>query len=825
MQSESIESLDLSGLSDAEVLAALKKNGKNVFSVKQVPDAVRIVLGIIREPMFILLVFVMMIYFLLGEHPEGYMMGVAILLISSISLIQEVKSSSAIRALRTMKEPKVKVIRNGVEKTVDTAFLVPGDLVILEEGNRIPADAELLKGNDFSADESILTGESYPVDKVAGGDSVLFQGTAVVSGSCLARVTATGNLTYLGRLGRSVVSIEASKSLLQEQVSHFVRQMAFGGLIIFFLIFFINYFHLHDITASLLFGLTVAMSVIPEEIPVAFSAFMTLGAYRMSRRGMIVKQPQTIESLGTASVICLDKTGTITENSMRVAEVYHHGSADVLLYSLLASERSPFDPMEKAIHEAWNAGGGRLVFDQIRMIHEYPLSGEPPMMTHVYENNGAVVVAGKGAVERIVKVCHLPEKTQGGVLHRAKEMGAKGWRVLGVCSAVMADRKFPVSQNDFRWEFAGLIALNDPPKPNIRKVFSALYAAGLQIKMVTGDFPETALYIARQTGIKHSNACLTGKEVMGMERQKLVDAVKTVQVFARMYPEAKLKVVEALKKEGEIVAMTGDGVNDAPALKAAHIGIAMGERGTEISRQAADLVILDDNLERVVDAIGHGRRIYANLKKAIRYILSIHVPILLVVSIPLIFGWAIVNIFTPVHVIFLELIMGPTCSIFFENEPMEKIVMRMPPRKRSLSFFSLKEVGLSILQGLVISVVILSLYRYGMRMHYPVEVVRSMVFMALLISNVLLTFENRSFTEPVFKSIVYPNPLLFLVPLLSAIFVLCIMLVPYVMQVFGLSVLSARQWELTGVVSLAGVWWIEGYKLFSGRRSAVSLQN
>lgn len=820
-------STEYAGLTDAEALHLLKNSGKNIFYVKQQPEALRIAVGIVREPMFILLVIAALIYFLLGEFMEGYMMSVAIILISGISLFQEMKSSKAMKALRSLSEPRVKVIRNSAEKLIDAVNLVPGDMMILEEGNRIPADAIMLKQNDFSVDESILTGESFAVEKDTKNDNLLYQGTTVASGSSYARVVSTGNNTRLSLLGKAVVSIQFSKSLLQEQTTHFVRKMAIAGFLAFCLIFFINYFAINDITASLLFSLTVAMSIIPEEIPVAFSSFMALGAYRMSRKGMIVKQPQTVESLGTATVICLDKTGTITENKMQVAALYDYENDQtflaenklppqhpVLYYSLLASEISPFDPMEQSIHAAWRAGDGEDVFSRLRKIYEYPLSGKPPMMTHVYNDNGTVIVAGKGAVERILMVCRLPLAVQERILELARTMAAKGWRVLGVCKAGVRGSGFPPTQDEFEWQFSGLIALQDPPKHNIRRVFDEFYKAGIQLKMITGDFPETAMYIAAQTGMRNAGSYLTGSAVMEMDDKTLREMVKTVTVFARMNPEAKLRVVEALKSSGEIVAMTGDGVNDGPALKAAHIGIAMGKRGTEISRQAADLVIVDDNLERIIDAIGHGRRIYENLKKAIRYIISIHIPIILVICIPLIFNWEVVNIFTPIHVIFLELIMGPTCSIFFENEPMEAAAMEMPPRRRTNNFFSLKELVVSIIQGLAITFGILLLYKLGIIRHYASSQIRTLVFVTLIISNVLLTFENRSFRISVFKSIYYPNNFIFPVLGLSFAFLLSLTLVPFIRELFSMTALIPAQWMLAGIISLICVSWLEVYKFF-----------
>ena len=820
------------GLSSQDVSRLQSQYGKNVFDPGTKRRLVHIVWDIVKEPMFILLFIACSLYFILGEVNEGFMMLAAMIIVAAISIYQEVRSSHAVQALKQLAEPKVPVIRDGIETIILSEELVPGDIMLLSEGMRISADAIMLQGNDFTVNESVITGESMPVDKqVTTGQDKLFQGTIINSGKCIARVTTTGSNTVLGKIGKAIGGSSFSKTLLQKQLGTFVRRLAIFGLLAFAIIFLINYMHHHDWAASLLFALTLAMSAIPEEIPVAFSSFMALGAYKMSKLGIISRQPQIVENLGAVSVICLDKTGTITENKMQVKIVFDYASnslveldkdtkllnENVLLYGMLASEVDPFDPMEIAIWKAYGLYGTSRM-DRPRMIHEYPLQGQPPMMTHIFEMNGMEVVAGKGGAERILEVCHLSEIIKADIERHIQSLASKGYRVIGVASAVKTTPGYPKLQDDFDWKFEGLLALYDPPKANIQQVLQAFYDAKIDIKLVTGDYLETAVNIASQAGIVNYNNCVKGAEVMNMKDDELSKTVKDTNVFARMFPEAKVKVIEALQRNERIVAMTGDGVNDGPALKAANIGIAMGHGGTEIAREAADLIITDDNLERLVSAVSEGRKIFSNLKKAVRYIISIHIPIILLASLPLIFGWMYPNIFTPIHVIFMELIMGPTCSIFFEREPVENYIMKQGPRQSKSKLFTRSELFISILQGLVIAAGALSLYYYFMNNGASLEVTRTIVFTTLILSNVFLTFANRSFTRTIYYTSRYKNNLSIMIILVSAMFLVALLLAPVVRNLFQLTVITISQFWLCLAVAFASVMWFELYKaIFSYR--------
>ncbi|PSL34679.1 cation-translocating P-type ATPase [Chitinophaga ginsengisoli] len=812
------------GLRTSDINALQQRFGKNIFTQLPGRRLPVILKNVVTEPMFLLLVFAAGLYFLLNSITEGMMMLTAILLVSAISVYEEMKSEHALEALKQYTAPLATVIRDGKETTIATTELVPGDILLLHEGDMIPADAIILSANDLTVNESVITGESFPVEKQAGDKTPLYQGSTINSGACTAVVTHTGNNTTLGKLGKAIASTPDEKTALQRQTQTFVKQLAFFGVAGFAVVFTVNFIRSGDWTASLLMGLTLAMAAIPEEIPVSFSSFMALGAYYMSRMGIIPRQAQIVENLGAANVLCLDKTGTLTENRMKVVMLYDHindqlhhleekdtpGNSHLLYIAALASERHPFDNMECAIMESFLADNKQQIILP-DMIHEYPLEGRPPMMTHVYPQGETMLAASKGAVERILQVCHADQPTREKITAYINDMGKKGYRVLGVASAVIKDGILPAVQDDADWHLEGLLALYDPPRASAADVISRLYKAGIRVMLLTGDHLSTAAYVASRVGITGYHQGLTGDEIMQMDGETLQRTVKEESLYIRMYPEAKRKVIEALKANNCIVAMTGDGVNDGPAIKAAHIGIAMGKKGTEIARQAADLVITDDNLALIPVAIEQGRRIYSNLKKAIRYIISIHIPIILVATIPLLLGWQYPNIFTPIHVIFLELIMGPTCSLFYEKEPVEDNIMQMPPRQTTSSLFSKKELFISIIQGMIITTGVLVLYRIYMQEH-SLEKTRTMVFMTLIISNIFLTFANRSFTETFVKTIRYHNPLTPLIIGLSVLFLVVIQLAPGIRQAFGLVPLNIPEYSICLITGFISVAWFEIYK-------------
>ena len=812
------------GLRESDIPQLQEQYGRNIFQTGKRSMLRDILIEIVKGPMFLLLLVACLLYFILGNITEGLMMLSAMMVIVAISMYQEMKSNNALAALRQYTSPGAIVVRDGKEKTVATEELVPGDILILSEGDQIPADGFILSANDLTVNEAVMTGEALPVTKAA--DALLFQGTTINTGKCIAKVQATGNQTALGKLGKAIGVPEVSETLFQQQIDRAVRKLALFGGLGFVIICVMNLVKSHDVAGSILLGLTLAMAAIPEEIPVAFSSFMALGAYYMSKRGIISRKPQIIENLGAMSVLCLDKTGTITENRMKVTLIYDHltgqmtdtekqsipANNKILYYASLASEHQPFDSMEKAILQAYNEQEPSHPAIP-EMVYEYPLEGRPPMMTHIYAQPNGFMIAGKGAPERIIQICALDTPTIQKLNKQVQIMTAGGYRVLGIATAFQhSSEAFPKIQDQFNWQFQGFISLYDPPKADAATAIKEIYDAGIAVKLITGDHLETAMHIAAKTGIRNYSENITGEKIMALSDEALQNIVKGTVVYARMFPEAKLRVINALKAGGQVTGMTGDGVNDGLALKAANIGIAMGKKGTEIARLAADLVITDDNLRKIPEAIQYGRKIYNNLKKAVRYIISIHIPIILTAIIPMLSGWKYPVVFTPIHVIFLELIMGPTCSIFFEREPVEASYLNaVNPGAKSL--FNRNELLITVLQGLMITAGTLGLYYFFMRQS-SLEVTRAMVFNTLLFSNIFLTFTNRSFRENIIKTIRYKNNLAPYILIISLAFLALINLVPAVRQLFGLSILSLQEFIICFCVGLVSVTWFELYKTF-----------
>ncbi|MBX2957663.1 MAG: cation-translocating P-type ATPase [Cyclobacteriaceae bacterium] len=813
------------GLKPNEVEESRTRNGKNVLDQTGETGFLIALKGLFVEPMFLLLLAASTIYFISGEIGDGIFMASAIVLVAAISLYQEARSRNALSALRTLTRPNCKVIRDGSVMEIRSEEIVLGDIMMVEEGSMIPADGSIVQSNDFFVNESLLTGESFPVQKDEQ-DNQVYQGTLVTGGLAICRVTAIGNKTRLGKIGKSLEAIEEEDTPLQIQIRNFVKKMAIAGLIVFLVVWAINFAMSHDLLDSLLKALTLAMSILPEEIPVAFTTFMALGAWRMMKLGVIAKQTKTVETLGSATVICTDKTGTITENQMKLAKVFvmanqkivdppvfDEAAQQLVRVGMWASEPIPFDPMEIALHETYQKFTKEDERPYFQLVHEYPLSGKPPMMTHVFQNGqGHRIIAAKGAPEALLAVSSLSQQEKQVIEEAVRKLSLEGYRVLGVGETHMNGDDFPERQQQLKFTLKGLLAFYDPPKKNITGVFDAFYKAGIEVKILTGDNAETTATIARQVNFKGAENSLTGDELVAMDEEELKHKVKNTHVFTRMFPEAKLRILNALKANGEVVAMTGDGVNDGPALKAAHIGIAMGKKGSEIAKQAASLILTDDDLARMVDAVAMGRKIYSNLKKAIQYIISIHIPIILTVFIPLVLGWIYPNIFSPVHVIFLELIMGPTCSIIYENEPQEKNTMIQKPRPFTDSFFNWRELSTSIVQGLVITLGILITYQFAVYQGASEATTRTMVFSSLISANVFLTLVNRSFYYSILTTAGYKNNLVPLIIILTLILSGLILYAPPLTSFFEFERLAGQQILFSITVGFLSVIWFEVLK-------------
>jgi Ca2+-transporting ATPase len=815
------------GLTQQQVLQSRDEHGSNALLIREQRLWQEVLKDVVTEPMFLLLLAASFVYFLVGQYREGIIMVVSLFMVAGISVFQEFRSRNAISALQKMSAQRARVLRDGIEQSIPAEDMVVGDLMLIEEGELIAADGRIIESRDFSVNESILTGESFSVYKNAANKDSVYRGTLAGSGTAMVEITEVGNRTMFGKLGLAIREAGTVKTPLQLQIRSFVRNMVWIGAGAFAIVVAVNFIRSRDWVDAFLQGLTLAMSILPEEIPVAFSTFQALGAFRLLKEKIIVKQPQYVETLGAATVICADKTGTLTQNKMHLAYVYdaqqqrsirvgdHEGIPPELIeYSMWASESEPFDPMEKSIHQLYeqtSAADKRTSFSQ---VHEYPVGGTPPMMTHLFSNeSGETIIAAKGAPERLLRQSTLPEADITRIEGQSLDYAREGFRVLGVGQGIWNEASWPASQDEFRFRFLGLLAFQDPPKENIRQTIDGFERAGIEVKMITGDYAETALAIARQSGLDHDgSAVLTGKEILQLDKAALREAVKKVDIYARMFPEAKLKVIDALKENGEVVAMTGDGVNDGPALKAAHIGIAMGQRGSEVARSAASLILVDDDLSHMLAAVALGRKIYDNLKKAIQYIVSIHIPIILIVLLPLLLGWVFHDIFSPVHVIFLELLMGPTCSIIYENEPMESGSMDRPPRQMGQTFLSLRQLGTSILQGLAITAACLGMGWWQMTQSADEETIRASIFFTLLFSNVLLTLVNRSFRYTILTTIRYRNGLVPLIIGLSLLFILLLLIVPAMRGLFSI---AFPGWNAIGyclLAAAAGTLWIEPVK-------------
>ena len=805
------------GLTESEVLEQRKLHGTNQIA-KGESSLLRHILNVIGEPMFILLATACSVYFFLHEISEAFTMLAALLFVTGIDVFQNIRSQKAIKALAHITKKKAKVIRESRTIEINIEEIVYDDIVICEEGMIIPADAIIISSNDFSANESILTGESVAIEKFVG-DSIM-QGTLVVRGYCYARVNAVGSNTMLSGIGTLVATTGKEKTPLQIKVSRFVKVMVTAGSLAFVFVWGFHWWDSGDAVHGLLHGLTMAMSVLPEEIPVALSTFMALGAYRLLKFGVIARSPQAVETLGSASVICVDKTGTLTKNLMQVAHVLEFKSkrevdfskspdySAVLEYAMWASEENPFDPMEKSIHEQY----AKLAYEDMRvkyhMIYEFPLSGTPPVMTHIYKSEQLdFIVSCKGGVEGVLKLCSLMDEDKNEILNQSRLYAEKGLRVLGVAKGSWAKNEKPASQESIVFDFLGLITFYDPPDENITKVIDGFYKASVDVKMITGDYKETACAIAQQTGIK-SETILTGSAIKSMSDEELEGKVRATTIFARVTPEIKLRIVNALKKVGHIVAMTGDGVNDAPALQAAHIGIAMGKRGTEVAKGAAGLVLAGDDLSKMIDAIYLGRRINENLTKAIRYIISIHIPIILLVTLPIFFGWLPAMLFSPIHVIFLELIMGPTCSIIYENEPTPQRDL-MKPASPNQNLMEISQLRLTVLQGLLITVGCVLIGYYGFYTGVDELKLRTYMFSTLIFSNIFLTLFNRSFTSSVLQTMQRKNNLIPIIIGISMALLLIILYTPVSNKLFGVVPLTISEFLLCLFVAFISTSWIE----------------
>ncbi|HPG08659.1 MAG TPA: cation-translocating P-type ATPase [Saprospiraceae bacterium] len=823
MSEDSIPLLqEFPGLSAKEVAMQQQVHGYNRGG-KSPNQALELIIDIFKEPMIILLLVACSIYFVLSEWSEAFTMLGAILFVAGISLFQDYRSQRAVKALQQITMTKAKVVRNNALIEIPSDEIVVGDTAVIGEGDLIPADMQMLTDFDLAVNEALLTGESTDVVKQRG--DLLYQGTMALRGYAYARVSAIGTKTRLAAIEHSLGTVRQAETPLQAQVRKFVRLMVIAGSLAFLLVWGYKSWETGSIIHGLLHGLTMAMSVIPEEIPVAMTTFLALGAYRLLKIHIIARQPQSVETLGSATVICVDKTGTLTKNLMQVARTWdaetskitdfnaHPEYSPVLEYAMWSSERSPFDPMETSIHQWYSTLAQNDERTGATMLKDFPLAGSPPVMTHLFDlPDRGIITAIKGGLETVLKRSNVSATIEAEAWAVSRKFASQGFRVLGVGKGIWNQDQLPEKPEEMTFTFLGIIAFSDPPETHIPGVIQSFHEAGVQVKMITGDYLETAQSVASTVGIPHL-VTLTGLQLQSMNDQSLSEAVQKTSVFARIYPEAKLRIVQALRAVGEVVAMTGDGVNDAPALKAADIGVAMGKRGTEVAKGAAGLVLSDDDLAHMVDAIYLGRRIHANLKKAIRYIISIHIPIISLIVLNQFIPFLPETLFSPVHVIFLELIMGPTCSIIYENEPTSKQELKQPTRqRRNASLLQGKPLTITILQGLLITLACVIAGYWADQKGYHETLQRTLIFSTLVFSNVFLTLVNRSFQQSIRHTLLRPNLLIPAILIVSLLLWAGTVTVPVMQQIFEFSSIHASDLMIPVALAFLGTLWIEPFK-------------
>ncbi|MDD5041490.1 MAG: cation-translocating P-type ATPase [Candidatus Peribacteraceae bacterium] len=843
----SLDHHPLVGLNAQDVQERIIRDGFNELPSAKEQSLFRIAFNVMREPMFLLLVACGAIYLLLGDPGEALMLLGFVFMVIGITIYQERKTERALEALRDLTSPRALVIREGQHLRIPGREVVRDDLFLIAEGDRIPADGFVLSAINLAVDESLLTGESVPVRKSEwngtsrteppGGDDrpSVYSGTLVTAGKALCTVSCTGIRTEIGKIGKALRSLETEQTLLQKETATIVRSISLIGLLLCSSIVVIYGYTRGHWIEGILAGLSLAMAILPEEFPVVLTIFLALGAWRIAKRGVLTRRVPSIEMLGSASVLCVDKTGTLTLNKMTVdcimngnGTLLEHPLAEMELaeefhelveFSILASQRDPFDPMERAfkhVGEEFLRNTPHLHADWT-LVREYALSSQLLAMTEVWQspNGKDFIIAAKGAPEAMIDLCHIPPAEAQSIRNNVERMAQSGLRVLAVAKAHCTDPSLPGRQHDFDFIFLGLMGLADPVRPTVPPALQECRQAGIRVIMITGDYPTTAMSIARQIGLYEEGEMITGPELSAMDDAQLSRRIRTATVFARVIPEQKLRLVNALKELGEIVAMTGDGVNDAPALKASHIGIAMGGRGTDVAREASALVLVDEDFSSIVQAVRMGRRIFDNLKHAMSYIIAIHVPIAGLSLIPVMLGWPL--ILSPVLIMFLELIIDPACSIVFEMEPEEENIMQRPPRNPSIPILHKRLLAVSLLQGSAILAIVLAVFAVSYFGGASELQARTMTFTTLILANLGLILSMRSHTRSIFASLRTPNPATWWVTGSALAVLIAVLFVPFLRWMFRFAALSPFDVLACGIAGLLSIIWFECAKMLLRR--------
>jgi Ca2+-transporting ATPase len=839
---------DFTGLSPEEAGRRLLEEGYNEIPSRERKNLLHIIGEVIREPMFLLLVGAGLIYFILGDVEEGLILLSFVVVIIGITAYQEQKTEKALEALRNLSSPRALVIRGGSLQRIAGREVVRKDIMVVGEGDRVAADAHLLSGINLLVDESLLTGESVPVrkavaaagplkDRRPGGDDQpwLYAGTLVVQGQGIAGVMDTGMGTEMGKIGKALESVREEETRLNLETSRIVRDIALLGLLLCTTVVVVYGVTRGDWLHGLLAGITLAMAILPEEFPVVLTIFLALGAWRLSEKNVLTRRIPAIETLGAATVLCVDKTGTLTENRMSVARLDVGGESfpcsprgrdqlpepfhELLEFAILSSKKDPFDPMEQALLRKGgdDLGGTEHLHGDWELLQEYPLSRELLAMSNVWRSKGGreYVIAAKGAPEAIADLCHLGPERQGELAVRVERMASEGLRVLGVAKAYFTEGDLPLGQHDFPFSFLGLVGFADPVRKDVPGAVAECGTAGIRVVMITGDYPATAKNIGKQIHLPLDEGVVTGAELDRADDVELAGKIRGANIFARVVPEQKLRIVEAFKAIGEVVAMTGDGVNDAPALKAANIGIAMGGRGSDVAREAASLVLLDDNFASIVAAVRMGRRIFTNLKKAMAYIISVHVPIAGLSLVPVLLGWPLILL--PVQIVFLELIIDPACSVVFEAEPEEQGIMNRPPRRPEDRILDRQTVTLALAQGFGVLGVVLVIYLAAVGRGLPVNEIRTLTFVTIVMANLALIAVNRSWTESILTTLSSPNRAFWGVIAGTLFFLAVAVGLPAAREIFQFAPVPWQYLLVCIVAGVSSVLWFEIYKLARAR--------
>jgi Ca2+-transporting ATPase len=830
---------NITGLSEEEASRIIKTEGYNELPSQKKQSLFSILLNVLKEPMLLLLLGAGLIYLFLGEVNDALILLLFVFVVVGITFNQERKTERALDALRNLSSPRALVIRDGEQRRIPGREVVKGDILILREGDRVPADGTVLFCTNLLVDESLLTGESLAVRKSEyndlnqplnhgqpGGDDLpfVYSGTLVIQGQGVAQVSATGVHTEMGKIGKALGTITEESSQLKKETAQIVTSLAIVGGILCVLVVVIYGLARGDWLHGLLAGLSLSMALLPEEFSVVLLVFLSMGAWRMSRRNVLVRRMPAIETLGSSTVLCVDKTGTLTLNKMILSSIYSGNEYceidksecllekfhELLEFGYLASQQDPFDPLEKEIKkntEKFLQDYGSI-HREWKLVREYPLSKNLLALSNVWVSNDyrKYVVAAKGAPEAIFDLCHLTEVEKEDLLSQVRKMADKGLRILGVAKASFQDDSLPEIQHDFEFEFIGLLGFVDPVRPAVAQSIKECYTAGIRVIMITGDYPGTAQHIARQIGLKDPERYITGPELSRMSESELAEKIKTTNIFARVVPEQKLIIVNALKLNGEVVAMTGDGVNDAPALKSAHIGIAMGERGTDVARESSAVVLLNDDFLSIVAAVRLGRRIFDNLKKAINYIFSVHIPIAGLAVFPILFNLPLILL--PAHIAFLELIIDPACSTVFEAEPEEKNIMNKPPRNLQERMFGTKNLALSLVQGISMLAGVIAIFLYATYMGKGEVEARTLTFATLVVANLTLIAANLSWSQSMLKTLRSENKALryVLIGALAGLFL--VLYVPSLRDLFRFSLLHVDDLLIVFFVGTLSITWL-----------------